>query len=189
MYTNPGPYTTRARWRLAVRAAPARKPRYRTHGTTSRAQCTACAELEPQLLAHTTDALGRHSTARLDSRNTSSAQTARRDRARALVDRGPAGPAATRRGARHARLLALRAGGQRRRPCCQLRLQVAPARKEGHSRPAEGKGDRDGEPSHAKGARSAAAHLAIPISRVLLVRGARHAGGAAVLSAQHGAHT
>ena len=113
----------------------------------------------------------------------------RGDRARALVDRGPAGPAATRRGARHARLLALRAGGQRRRPCCQLRLQVAPARKEGHSRPAEGKGDRDGEPSHAKGARSAAAHLAIPISRVLLVRGARHAGGAAVLSAQHGAHT
>jgi galactokinase len=37
------------------------------------------------------------------------------------------------------------------------------------------KGARSGEPSHAKVARSAAAHLAIQRRRVLLVVGARHA--------------
>jgi hypothetical protein len=176
MYTNPGPYTlalvpvTRRQRFVAL----ARKQSHCTHGTTSRVKCTACAELELRSW-RTRDSRQRHARQRharqpTDSRPRYTSPAPERPHG----GRGPAGPAATRRGAR---LLALRAGGQRQRPRCQS--GAAPGRssvrKEGHSRPAEGKGARSGEPSHAKVARSAAAHLAIQRYRLLLVRGARHA--------------
>ena len=165
----------------------ARKLRHHTHGTTSLAPSSSHSSWRT---AHTRQPDTRRPAKRPQPPGDSLRPCSAPQRAAAAQTAA----AAARRGARLARLLPLRGGGQRRPLRCQRRRRRA-ARSlqhtnEGHSRPAEGKGARSGEPSHAKAARSVAAHLAIRRYRVLLVRGARHAGGAAVLSAQqHGARS